>query len=520
MAAKVLIATPIRSFGELVLQALQEVGYFPLLVADVSNALIAAREDDPALAILDCKMPDPGSAFMVTALREQIHDLPLLLIYPDGSCPENIAIDPLIDVILPQPFYLPDLLTTVERMLPQVPAPPSIVPPQNTEIPLELAWLKDVNRSAQYLTRLSLEADAQAALIIRYARIWAYAGQLPHSAAEELALLIGQHWANGESGDLARFVRLNTIGGEFMLYATALGAGFVLALIYEAEMPFSKMRAQTGELARKLTSPLLDFSAEIEKAPAPRKQPSPPEIDEYSADDWVPEADASQDDDQDWPPEDDLLAQQAAMFEALLASIDIPDPDGARDAERVQLETALDRQVEIKPQKTAGLPEVREAVAQPMIVETALVNASVSRTEIRLEPESPALHDLAYACVLVTRLPSQMIAGDLGVLLNRVVTRLCLAYGWRLEHLAIRPQYLHWVVSVSPQVPPAEVIRNLREQTSALIFEEMPKLAKENPSGDFWAPGYMVVHGRQTLSGDLLRDFIRQTRLHQGLETP
>ncbi len=45
MSAKILVATPIRSFGELIAQALQEIGYYPLLVADVPNALDAARVD-------------------------------------------------------------------------------------------------------------------------------------------------------------------------------------------------------------------------------------------------------------------------------------------------------------------------------------------------------------------------------------------------------------------------------------------------------------------------------------------
>jgi REP element-mobilizing transposase RayT len=115
-------------------------------------------------------------------------------------------------------------------------------------------------------------------------------------------------------------------------------------------------------------------------------------------------------------------------------------------------------------------------------------------------------------------LPDHHLTGVLTGLLNAEMARLCLAFGWRLEHLATRPQYLHWVVSVDPDVPASQVIQKIREQTSMLIFNEFPRLAKENPSGDFWVPGFMVVNGRRSLAGSLVQDFIQQIRARQGID--
>jgi len=517
MSAKILVATPIRSFGELVAQALQEVGYYPLLVADVANALDALHVESFSLAILDCKMPPPGTEFLAMALREQSKDLRFIFLHPDDSCRENITVDPVLDLRLPQPFYLPDLLSAVEQVLPEYFSPPAAyaIPLQDLEIPSELAWLQDVNQAAQYLTRLSLESDAQAALILRYAKIWAYAGQLPQNGAEELAHLVGEHWANGDGGDLARFVRLNSTGAEYMVYATGLGTGFVLALAYEAEMPFSKMRAQTGKLARKLTSPLPELNEDASiKTAAPPKRERLPDIEDFTPDDWVQEDDEAEGD-----FDDALLARQAAMFDELLASLDIPDPNGVSPAHDLQLGTALDSKVEMNPSEPAIIPDVRPLTIKPLVVKPEPIVVAQPESEILLEPTSASLHDLAYACVLIPRLPGHLLTGDLNLLLNQALSRLCLAFDWRLEHLAIRPQYLHWVVSVSPDVSPAELVRTIRQQTSALIFEELPRLARENPSGDFWASGFMVVHGHHSLTAALLQDFIRQTRNRQGLET-
>ena len=326
---------------------------------------------------------------------------------------------------------------------------------------------------------------------------------------------MGEHWANGDGGDLARFVRLNSTGAEYMVYATGLGSGFLLALAYEAEMPFSKMRAQTGKLARKLTSPLPELNEDASiKTAAPLIRERLPDIEDFTPDDWVQEDDEAEDD-----LDDAILARQAAMFDELLASLDIPDPNGVSPAHDLQLETALDSKVETKPSEPAIIPDARPVTIKPLVVKPEPIVVAQPEGEIQLEPTSASLHDLAYACVLIPRLPGHLLTGDLNLLLNQALSRLCLAFDWRLEHLAIRPQYLHWVVSVSPDVSPADVVRTIRQQTSALIFEELPRLARENPSGDFWASGFMVVHGHHSLTAALLQDFIEQMRNRQGLET-
>ena len=50
-----------------------------------------------------------------------------------------------------------------------------------------------------------------------------------------------------------------------MLYATELGDEYVLAVIYDAEKPFSMIRKETGLLAQNLKKPI-DFSSEIDLA--------------------------------------------------------------------------------------------------------------------------------------------------------------------------------------------------------------------------------------------------------------
>src|SRR5450756_1522323 len=113
-----------------------------------------------------------------------------------------------------------------------------------------------VMSAAQHLTRLTLESSAQAALITRIDQLWAYAGQLPQPAARELADTLTRYWDRQEENDLVRFVRLASTNAEHMLYATRLAEGMVLALVFDAETPFSTIRTQASQLVHSLsTSP-------------------------------------------------------------------------------------------------------------------------------------------------------------------------------------------------------------------------------------------------------------------------
>jgi REP element-mobilizing transposase RayT len=135
----------------------------------------------------------------------------------------------------------------------------------------------------------------------------------------------------------------------------------------------------------------------------------------------------------------------------------------------------------------------------------------------QLEPVSPALSLLHYTCVLVPRLPQHYLTGELADRLSQWTAQTCLAFGWRLEGIAVRPEYLRWSVQVAPAVSPGNIVRILRQRTSGLIFSAFPQHQDLNPSGDFWASGYLIVSGPQPPSAQLLRDYILQTRRRQGV---
>jgi REP element-mobilizing transposase RayT len=153
-----------------------------------------------------------------------------------------------------------------------------------------------------------------------------------------------------------------------------------------------------------------------------------------------------------------------------------------------------------------------QPAAQPE-VEKPLTNLS------QMESALPGLSHLAYTCILVPRMPNHYLNGELAEKLGIWTPQLCLAFGWRLEALSIRPSYLQWNVRVLPAVSPGALLRILRQRLSERIFAAFPKLRGQNPSGDFWAQGYLIISGSTPPSNQLVQDYIQQTRQRQGLSS-
>lgn len=521
MAFSILIITPTRSFGELIRQALQEVGYAQAeILANGTAALAILRQRPTALVILDFEIEDIQPQAMVKLLREDWPKTRLLAVSFEDACSADVS--SLLDVCLPKPFYLPELIEAVDtlarayRAETQVSERPASGPGEtdsaaqpDSQSP---SWLRDINRAAQYLTRLSLETTAQAALIARGSRIWAYAGQLPQEAAAELALSVSTYWTGDDGSDLVRFLRLESVASEYLLYATGLGADYILALAFETEMPFTKIRRQAAELADKLANSPVE-PIETELAP-------PASIEAAQGDHDPPSVQPN-----DWLPEDDLPAGfpltnaagsllpegRQAYLANILATIDVPEPGSV--APKVAQERVLADHLAAlvheapNPERSGRFDRHNDAQVQP------------AEKAASLPLPVPIHYQLSYACVMVPRLRSHLLVGSLPALLNERVQQLCQAYNWRLDHLALRPDYAHWVISAAPETSPATLLAKIRQYTSDLIFSEQPRLAVENPSGDFWAAGYLLINNDKPLAARVIQEFLEHVRAHQGLKS-
>jgi REP element-mobilizing transposase RayT/CheY-like chemotaxis protein len=548
MAIPVLVVTPNVGFGELICQILEETGEYVLtLASDGKDALVATRSEKPAMGIVETTIAGMDLSDLVGEMRKEVPDLLLLLVSPDQAGQRNNYADLLPNGVISKPVYLPDLVTKVEGIfancgvenLHRAEKKKKIIragaqkPAEAAEASPAPSWLKDVNSAAQYLTRLSLESSAQASLITKNAEIWAYAGELPRPAAEELAQTVASYFVNGGSGDLARFIRLEETGMEYMLYATGLGEDYILATVFDAEMPFSQIRAQANSLAEALSHSPPQGDAVV---PPFTSTPSPTsgaggrlveddlwpmlgEVPPPIPTDWVPEAMVGEerhsflDELLDESPTDPFSEQTYA----------IPRPDASTGVQsQAQVQASQGMQFTVEPSEqtfaeTAPGDHLADTVVSRSMRERAAVQKAASEDDITFEPVSSSVYNLTYACVLVPRFPNHHLTGDIANRVSDWITHLCVAFGWRLEHLSIRPDYLQWMVNVPPNTSPGYLMRTVRQHTSRRMFIEFPTMETENPSGDFWAPGYLILGSTQPPPAHLVLDFIRNIRRRQGI---
>ncbi|MCL4274721.1 MAG: transposase [Anaerolineales bacterium] len=531
MPADILIVTPNSSFGETVHRKLEESSlYRAHVVNNKASAVVRADEVGAPLAMLDAALGEDWVNEIGNALRTVRQGINLIILCDEEGDPP--AFDDLRPwILVRKPFRLAEFMNAISK--PQPSPSPAVPITQHTTIP----WLSDVSKAAQHLTRLTLESSAQAALITRKSDLWAYAGGLSQNAAKEVAQAVTRNWDGQKGSDLLRFIRLESTKAEHMLYATRLTSDTVLALVFDAETPFSTIRSQASQLVNDLGSEhtadqrpaqvLSDAMNEEEDinipsisnilTDIPAPTPEPPSTHIFS----VPRQK------EDFDPNQTRVAE--SLSNASVFNRDANPPQRRQNIEVTQQSQSQERGVETQttfddvevtaPSRSKPRPSTPVAVPQPGEADVTRESPTTEAAKkLVVEPITAGLYHLTYACLLVPRFSSHYITGDLADHMGEWLPNICIAFGWRLEFLAVRPEYLQWVVNVQPNTSPGYLMRIMRQQTSEKIFSEFPRLKKENPSGDFWAPGYLIMGGTQPHPAQLVKDYIRQTRQRQGQE--
>jgi REP element-mobilizing transposase RayT len=531
MPADILIVTPSASLGEAIHNKLEGTNFYRAhVVNNKASAVVRADEVGIPLALLDFALGEDWVQEIGIALRTVQPGINLVILCDEQGDP------PLFDTLRPwilvrKPFSIPEFMNALSK--PQPMSKPA-APPASTAISsATMPWLSDVSKAAQHLTRLTLESSAQAALITRRSDLWAYAGGLSQDAAKEVAQTVTRNWDGQKGSDLLRFIRLESTKAEHMLYATRLTADAVLALVFDAETPFSTIRSQASQLlndfddnrsAQQAQPEMDDELASPEMPPIqniltdiPSPNPEPASARDFSTPRRQEKFDPNQ------TRISEPLSNASVFSREASPAMRREQPmvtDQLQSMERTaQSRTAFEEVEVTAPSRPISRPQT--PIAPPQPGETDVTRESPSTEAAKklvVEPITAGLYHLTYACLLVPRFTTHYITGDLSDRLSEWLPNICIAFGWRLEFLAVRPDYLQWVVNVQPSTSPGYLMRIMRQQTSEKVFSEFPRLKKDNPSGDFWAPGYLIMGGTQPHPPQLVRDYIRQTRERQGLD--
>ena len=556
MTTPLLVVTPSPAFGEMIRKSLEDTESYRVFIANnKATAIVRADEELCRLAFLDMDLGEQWVEDIGKALRTVVPRMKLFVLAGDETPPAFDSIRPW--TLIRKPLHLSEVMSTLAR--PTAPLPQS--KPETSPLG-PLPWLTDIDAAARHLTRLTLESSSQAALITRNHEVWAYAGELSRPAAEEVASVMARNWDSETDGDLLRFTRLETTRAEHILYATRIGRNTLLGLVFDAETPFGTIRSQAGKLASLIeregeeddalvvsTAPLrwssipppLPVKSQVEdeeEVPVPpitdilkdipRPDPEPVQPVPPSSQQAETPVVAFAEEAQTAPPPSQQVATPVSASSSEPPSAAPPSragPSGPEAADMAQ--TRVSRSAEASqppavphieiPAMSNGGGEVDATLPHSLV---GFAGPGADARRITLEPVHAGVYHLTYACLLLPRFGADFLTGDVADKLSEWMPIICVAFGWRLEFLAVRPEYLQWVANVPPATSPGYVMRIMRQQTSQKLFSAFPSLKKDNPSGDFWAPGYLIMGGTQPHPSQLVKDYIKQVRRRQGSDKP
>lgn len=508
MPADVLVVTQSPELGDSVRQNLEATGIYRVHVAtNKSSAIVRADEIGIPLAMLDCSGGEEWVVEIGSALRIIRPAINLIILCDEKDSP------PVFDALRPwilvrKPFEMSSFMKAVSQ-------PENAPRPQTSVETAPLPWLSDQNKAAQYLTRITLESSSQAALITRKHTLWAYAGSLSQNAAKEAAQTVTRNWDGQKGSDLLRFIRLESTKAEHMLYATRLAADTMLALVFDAETPFSTIRSQASRL-------IADLDCESADTESPIEGENLPQIKDILTDIPAPNPEPATTHEFRLTPKKEPFDPNQTRI-STLSEVSVFKRESSPAIHKTSIVVNPPKPAETQPSpvfENLDVTAPSRPKSQPVeSAETRISPATEAERKLVVEPTTAGMYHLTYACLLVPRFSIHYLTGDLAERVGEWLPNICIAFGWRLEYLAVRPEYLQWVVNVQPNTSPGYLMRIMRQQTSEKIFSEFPRLKKENPSGDFWAPGYLIMGGAQPHPQQLVRDYIRQTRQRQGQQT-
>jgi DNA-binding response OmpR family regulator/REP element-mobilizing transposase RayT len=540
----ILVTSPHRAFAELLRSSLEESGRYQVRLAYTAReALAAVHKGGFDLVVLDSDIEDEP----VVSAGQQLMGLDsemLLMVIPPDNDPKHLSLVNFTPhSYLERPFYLPDLIARLDRLLGLSKAEETwIVESKETPDPVLTGgiadWLQDRQRITYDLEVLLRESYFSNALLLQDGRVMGTSVQFDPADAQKVSELIERYLDS--NSDLVRYIRLEAQGGEHLLFATHLSGMLTLATICDASLPLSQVRSSIrslakellGVIARRKTEPgtAMDLDAavleRVEVVVSPPAMMIPPDIKSIPL-----ELDEFENDDD----EDLVINLDDLLF-------DMPSPDPIHIFTKSEWEAEMPESSDIVPeqvpdtqpsimmdekQQSGGIPEFvlpwEEQGSAVWSDTTPGSSSPVSEAqplysfEDHSESTTPVFVQISFTCILIPARVDHPLVGDLAKSLSQWLPQTCLGFGWHLENLYIEQNYLLWIVNVTPTVSPGNIVRMVRNRTSEQIFAQYPDLRENNISGDFWAPGYLVISGSQPPTQELVEDFIRQTRRRQGI---
>jgi REP element-mobilizing transposase RayT len=526
----ILIITPYSDFGEILSQSLGKEASLDVKVASTESAVLAYIKKDEGFhyALLDMELGVEKVLEHGFALRNRFPSIGLILISKKDPPREMDSLLPW--KLLRKPFVQNELTSLFQEGNETFRSEREIIDLNFRDETGDAvhAWFEDEVRVTKTLVAAISTLDVQEAILFSNEDILAHAGDMLPDAMDECSRLVRKCRREKDAAEMIKPVHLNTTSSNYLLHASVVAVGILLALLYDADTPYKIMRGHTRYLTNILKNPQLSV-------PEAHILPEIPEAElenhlGHSVSVVLDRSDfntknttkprhprPAQPYRRAWKHQEAIaFRQESAVSHFQQNSINRDDKSSesvdATTARSVGRESSAAWTSATQPQPVNPNYQASDWVQETLHWAGSSVQGTREAHRYSLGPADPSLFNVYYACLLVPRIQSQLLDGDLANCLREEFPNIFMAYGWRLEALDIDQSYLQWLVRIPPTIAPDAHIKVVRRQSSQKVLTSFARLNRDELLRDFWAPGYLLGCGQRLLPAEDIAEFIRINR--------
>ena len=101
----------------------------------------------------------------------------------------------------------------------------------------------------------------------------------------------------------------------------------------------------------------------------------------------------------------------------------------------------------------------------------------------RYRKGSHTVHELHYHFVSITKYRKPILRGEIALRARELIREICLAHDVRIVKGHVRPDYVHLMLSMPPQVSPSRIMQAVKGKSSHHLAREYRRLQKSFGAG-------------------------------------
>ena len=123
------------------------------------------------------------------------------------------------------------------------------------------------------------------------------------------------------------------------------------------------------------------------------------------------------------------------------------------------------------------------------------------------------VYDLRYHCVFTTKYRKRVLVGEVGTGVRDLIREICRSLDVEIIAGHVRPDHVHLLLSVPPDLAPSRVMQAIKGKTSHHMLMDWRRLRKEFWGRHLWARGYFICS-----SGNVTDEMIEEYIKNQGAD--